>query len=246
MERGVVSEGHLVQLVASQLGMQFFELAEMTIDGAAISAVPGSLCRRYSLIPVGFEGEKLVVAMADPSNVVALDDVRSSAGREIRAGVATRGDIAGAINRHYRSEGELDDISLAIDADEEEFEDLSTIKQVSEDAPIVKYVNLLITQAINDRASDIHLEPTERDLRVRFRIDGVLHEVMRSPKSIQSGVISRLKIMSDMNIAERRIPQDGRLSVNAQSGKVDLRVATLPTVGARRSSCASWTTPRPC
>jgi len=230
VERGVVSEGTLVQLVASQLGMQFFELAEMTIDGAAISAVPGSLCRRYSLIPVGFEGEKLVVAMADPSNVVALDDVRSSAGREIRAGVATRGDIAGAINRHYRSEGELDDISLAIDADEEEFEDLSTIKQVSEDAPIVKYVNLLITQAINDRASDIHLEPTERDLRVRFRIDGVLHEVMRSPKSIQSGVISRLKIMSDMNIAERRIPQDGRLSVNAQSGKVDLRVATLPTV----------------
>ena len=99
-----------------------------------------------------------------------------------------------------------------------------------EDAPIVKFVNLLITQAIQDRASDIHLEPAEHDLRVRFRIDGVLHEVMRSPKSIQSGVISRLKIMADINIAERRIPQDGRLSVNAYGTKVDLRVATLPTV----------------
>jgi type IV pilus assembly protein PilB len=113
---------------------------------------------------------------------------------------------------------------------DEDDEDLSSIKEVVEDAPIVKFVNLLITQGIQDRASDIHLEPTEHDVRVRFRIDGVLHEVMRSPKSIHSGVISRLKIMSDINIAERRIPQDGRLSVNANGQKVDLRVATLPTV----------------
>ena len=107
---------------------------------------------------------------------------------------------------------------------------LDSVKEVVEDAPIVKFVNLLITQAINDRASDIHLEPTERDLRVRFRIDGVLHEIMRSPATIQSGVISRLKIMADINIAERRIPQDGRLSVTAGGKKIDLRVATLPTV----------------
>ena len=99
-----------------------------------------------------------------------------------------------------------------------------------EDAPIVKFVNLLITQAIQDRASDIHIEPAERELRVRFRIDGVLHEVMRSPKTIQSGVISRLKIMADLNIAEKRLPQDGRLSVNVNGKKIDLRVATLPTV----------------
>lgn len=230
VDRGVVAESALVRFVASQLGLPFYELADLTIDGSALALVPGSLCRRHSLIPVGFDGDRLLIAMSDPSNVVALDDLRSSTGRDVRAGVATHNDITAAINRHYRSEGELDDISLAIDAEEEAFDDLTTIKAVSEDAPIVKYVNLLITQAINDRASDIHLEPTEKDLRVRFRIDGVLHEVMHSPKSIQSGVISRLKIMAEMNIAERRIPQDGRLSVNAPGGKVDLRVATLPTV----------------
>ena len=230
VDRGVVAESTLVKFVAGQLGMPFFELADLTIDGSALALVPGSMCRRYLLIPVGFDGDRLQVAMADPSNVVALDDLRSTTGRELRTGVSTHGDIEAAINRHYRSEGELGDISLAIDAEEVENEDLASMKQVSEDAPIVKYVNLLITQAINDRASDIHIEPTENDLRVRFRIDGVLHEVMHSPKSIQSGVISRLKIMSEMNIAERRIPQDGRLSVNAPGGKVDLRVATLPTV----------------
>ena len=117
-----------------------------------------------------------------------------------------------------------------MEAGKETDDDLSNIKEVVEDAPIVKFVNLLITQAIQDRASDIHIEPAERDLRVRFRIDGVLHEVMRSPKSITSGVTSRLKIMADINIAERRIPQDGRLSVNANGKKIDLRVATLPTV----------------
>ncbi len=230
VDRGILPESTLVKFVASQLGMPFYELAEVSVDGSALALVPGSMCRRYALFPVGFSGETLRIAMADPSNVVALDDLRSTTGREIKVGVATRNDIIAAINRHYRSEGELGDISLAIDAEEEEIEDLANVRQISDEAPIVKYVNLLITQAINDRASDIHLEPTETDLRVRFRIDGVLHEVMHSPKSIQSGVISRLKIMCEMNIAERRIPQDGRLTVNVPGGKVDLRVATLPTV----------------
>ena len=140
-----------------------------------------------------------------------------------------RPDVVAAIDRYYRAGEELDDLTTQLDTGEEE-EDLSKVREITEDAPIVRYVNLLITQAIQDRASDIHLEPTEHDLRVRYRIDGVLHEVMRSPRAIQSGVISRLKIMSDINIAERRIPQDGRLSVTAHGKKVDLRVATLPTV----------------
>jgi type IV pilus assembly protein PilB len=148
---------------------------------------------------------------------------------DVKPVVATRADVANAIDRYYRADSDLDDLSSAIDTSDEE-DDLSKVKEIVEDAPIVKYVNLLITQAIQDRASDIHLEPTETDLRVRYRIDGVLHEVMRSPKAIQSGVISRLKIMADINIAERRIPQDGRLSVTAHGRKVDLRVATLPTV----------------
>ncbi len=163
---------------------------------------------------------------------------------DVKPVVATRADVAAAIDRYYRADSDIDDLTSVLDAQEEE-DDLSKVKEIVEDAPIVKYVNLLITQAIQDRASDIHLEPTEHDLRVRFRIDGVLHEVMRSPKAIQSGVISRLKIMADINIAERRIPQDGRLSVNAH-GQARSTCASRPCrrCGARRSSCESWTTPR--
>jgi type IV pilus assembly protein PilB len=150
-------------------------------------------------------------------------------GMDVRPVVATRADVLAAIDRHYRADADLDDLTSALDLGHQ-VEDLSKVREVVEDGPIVKYVNLLITQAIQDRASDIHLEPTETDLRVRYRIDGVLHEVMRSPRAIQSGVISRLKIMADVDIAERRVPQDGRMSVNANGRKVDLRVATLPTV----------------
>jgi type IV pilus assembly protein PilB len=182
------------------------------------------------VVPVRFEGNRLVIAMADPANVIALDDLRTLAKVDLRPVVSTRSDVLAAIDRAYRAGDELDSLTSAMDSRNDDEEDLSKIREVVEDAPIVKFVNLLITQGIQDGASDIHLEPAEYDLRVRFRIDGVLHEVMRSPKSIQSGVISRLKIMADINIAERRIPQDGRLSVNAFGKKVDLRVATLPTV----------------
>ena len=168
--------------------------------------------------------------MADPANVFAIDDIRSITGLEVRALVATRSDVTAALNRYHRADGELGSLMMAIDPRTAEGDDLASVHEVTDDAPIVRYVNLLITQAIADRASDIHLEPTETDLRVRFRIDGVLHEIMRSPKQIASGVISRLKIMADINIAERRKPQDGRLSVVVEGRKIDLRVATLPTV----------------
>jgi type IV pilus assembly protein PilB len=229
IEQGVLTESQLVAALATQIGLRFVDLSEFAVDGSAVGRVPGPVCRRHSAIPIGFEDGRLLVAMADPANVFAVDDIRSLTGMDVKPVVATRADVAAAIDRYYRADSDLDDLTSALDATDEE-DDLSKVKEIVEDAPIVKYVNLLITQAIQDRASDIHLEPTESDLRVRFRIDGVLHEVMRSPKGIQSGVISRLKIMADINIAERRIPQDGRLSVNAHGKKIDLRVATLPTV----------------
>jgi len=229
IEQGVLTESQLVSALATQIGLRFVDLSDFAVDGSAVGRVPGQVCRRHSAMPIGFEDGKLLVAMADPANVFAMDDIRSLTGLEVKAVVATRADLAAAIDRYYRADSDMDDISAVLDAQEEE-DDLSKVKEIVEDAPIVKYVNLLITQAIQDRASDIHLEPTETDLRVRFRIDGVLHEIMRSPKAIQSGVISRLKIMADINIAERRIPQDGRLTVNTNGKKVDLRVATLPTV----------------
>jgi type IV pilus assembly protein PilB len=228
VDRGVLSESQLVAALAKQIGMRFVDLSDFPVDGAALASVPQAVARRYNALPIGYEDGKLIVAMSDPANVFALDDIRSITGLDVKPVVSTKADVLSAINRYHRAEGDLDDISMALDVEEDE--DLSNLKEVVEDAPIVKFVNLLITQAINDRASDIHLEPTERDLRVRFRIDGVLHDIMRSPRNIQNGVISRLKIMADINIAERRIPQDGRLSVNAAGKKVDLRVATLPCV----------------
>jgi type IV pilus assembly protein PilB len=228
VDRGVLTESQLVAALAQQIGMQFVDLSEFPVDGAALASVSPVVCRRYNALPIGYDDGKLLVAMSDPANVFALDDIRSITGIEVKPVVATKSDVAAAINRFYRADSDLDDLTMALDNDDSA--ELEGLKEVVEDAPIVRFVNLLITQAINDRASDIHLEPTERDLRVRFRIDGVLHEIMRSPRNIQAGVISRLKIMADINIAERRIPQDGRLSVNITGKKIDLRVATLPTV----------------
>jgi type IV pilus assembly protein PilB len=228
VDRGVLTESQLVAALAQQIGLRFVDLTEFSVDGSAVARVPDAV-RRHTALPIGYEDGKLLVAMADPANVFAIDDIRSLTGFEVKPLVATRADVIAAINRYHRSDTDFDELTMSLDTSDEA-EDLSKVKEVTEDAPIVKFVNLLITQAIQDRASDIHIEPAEKDMRVRFRIDGVLHEVMRSPKNIQSGVISRLKIMAEINIAERRIPQDGRLSVNANGKKIDLRVATLPTV----------------
>jgi type IV pilus assembly protein PilB len=230
VDLGVLSESQLVAALAQQIGMDFVDLTDFPVDGSAVSRVSDAVCRRHTALPIGYDDGRLVVAMADPANVFGLDDMRSLSGMEIKPVVATKADVLAAINRYHRGDAELDDLTIAMEAGHDDDIELNSVKEVVEDAPIVKFVNLLITQAIQDRASDIHIEPTERDLRVRFRIDGVLHEVMRSPKTITAGVTSRLKIMADINIAERRIPQDGRLSVNANGKKIDLRVATLPTV----------------
>ena len=230
IDHGVVGEDDLVATLAAQIGLEFVELADEQIDPTAVATVSAALARRYQALPIRWEETRLVVAMADPSNVFALDDIRTITGAEVRTVVATRTAILDAIDRHHRLDGEVEDISAQAAAESTDDDDLSRVKEVVEDAPIVKLVNLLITQAVQERASDIHIEPTERDVRIRYRIDGVLHEKMRSPKNIQSGLISRLKIMADINIAERRIPQDGRVSVRLGEKQVDLRVATLPTV----------------
>jgi type IV pilus assembly protein PilB len=230
VDAGAVTEAQLVQSLAQQIGLPFVDLNDYPVDGSAVASVPASLARRHGCLPIGYEEGRLVVAMADPANVVAVDDIRSLTGREVRPVVVTRPDVTAAINRFHRADSDLDQLTTTMGGNENGSEDLTALKEVVEDAPIVKFVNLLITQAINDRASDIHLEPGEHQLRVRFRIDGVLHEIMRSPRAIQAGVISRLKIMAEMDIAERRVPQDGRLSVSVAGKKIDLRVASLPTV----------------
>ena len=234
IELGFVSEGSLVSILAEQLGLEYIDLNEAQIDPLAVSMVPEATARRHSCIPVRIDDmNRLVVAMADPANVVAVDDIRALTKRDVKAIVSTKADVLSAIQRHYRIDRTAE--TLAEEAAAEKEAETKSLESVvasagAEDAPIIKLVNLLITQAINDRASDIHIEPDEKTLRVRFRIDGVLHEVMSPPKSVQSGITSRLKIMAEINIAERRIPQDGRISIVVQGKAVDIRVATLPTV----------------
>ncbi|HVM53267.1 MAG TPA: ATPase, T2SS/T4P/T4SS family [Acidimicrobiales bacterium] len=227
---GVITEAQLVGALAEQAGLEFVDLGDHQVDPTAASTITDALARRYQALPIAWEGSTLVVAMADPANVLAVDDIRSVTGADVRPVVSTREAIESAINRVHRLDAEVEDVTtLALDTAPDD-EDLASLREVTEDAPIVKLANLIIRQAVQDRASDIHIEPTEYDVRVRYRIDGVLHEVMRPPKRVQSGLISRLKIMADLNIAEKRVPQDGRLSANIASKQVDLRVATLPTV----------------
>ncbi len=234
VEGGVVTESQVASARAAQLGLPFVDLTEYPVERSAVALVNPQLLRRHEVLPIGRDGERLLLAMADPRDVVALDDVRAAVRLQVRPVVAERSDLLAAIARLVRSDGELSELTTAI-VKENEGSSASSLVPVAEeptedDAPIVRFVNLLISQAIADHASDIHIEPAERDMTVRYRIDGVLHEMQRAPKNIQNGVISRLKIMSDIDIAERRKPQDGRMSVIHGGKQIDLRVATLPTV----------------
>jgi type IV pilus assembly protein PilB len=230
IEMGLITETSLVGALAKQVGLEFIDLTDSRIDGSAAALIPEAVAKRYVALPISFEGERLVVAMSDPSNVYAMDDIRTMTGRDVKPVVATRTDILAAISRTQRMEGSIESLAERVEEGIDDDMDILKTKELVEEAPIVKLVNLLITQAVNDRASDIHIEPQERDLRIRYRIDGVLHEVMRSPKTIQAGVLSRLKIMAEMDIAERRIPQDGRVGLVLGDKAIDLRVASLPTV----------------
>jgi type IV pilus assembly protein PilB len=234
IESGAVTEIDVIRTLASQVGLQFVDLSEQSIDASVAAMIPEALARRYRAMPIGWDEDRLVVVMADPANVFAVDDIRAITGADVKTVVATESQISEALDRYHRLDTEVDSLAQTAAEELSDGDELAKVRDVVDDAPIVKFVNLLITQAVADRASDIHVEPTERDLRIRFRIDGVLHEVMQSPKSIQNGVISRLKVMSDINIAERRIPQDGRMSLTVSGKPIDVRIATLPTVNGEK------------
>jgi type IV pilus assembly protein PilB len=227
----MVKESDLMAALAKQIGFRFVDLTEYTIDGSAAGLIPEQVARRYRALPIGYEDSRLLVAMADPANLFALDDIRTITGMDLMPVVATAADIESAIRKYSRMDESVQKMATeASSAAEDDIADLERAAASIEEGPIVKMVNLLISQAIADRASDIHIEPMEREVRIRYRIDGVLAEVMRSPKNIQAGLTSRLKVMADINIAERRVPQDGRIGLTVGGKSIDLRVATLPTV----------------
>ncbi len=234
IDLGYIRERDLVRALAEQVGLEFVDLTDYRVDAAATTLLPEALSRRYRAIPIGEEDGKLLVAMSDPANMYALDDIRTITGRDVRPLVATANDVEQAIHKYSGMGDQVE--ALATEAADliDETAELGGAETAIEDAPIVKLVQAIMTQAVADRASDVHIEPTEKDVRVRFRVDGVLHEVMHSPKSIQNGLISRLKVMADLNIAEKRIPQDGRVSIRVGSRSLDLRLATLPTVNGEK------------
>ena len=231
VDAGLVDRRDVVRTAAAAAGLSYVDLSEYSVNAAAAALLPADFARRANVLPFDRQDGELLVAVSarQAGNIDLKDDLTRLTRHRIRFVIAGRTEIEAKINQVYRAEGELDDLTSGLVVDEPD-DDLSSFTEVSAEAPVVRFVNLLITQAISDRASDIHIEPAESDLRVRYRIDGVLHDAHRSPKSIHSGVVSRLKIMADMNIAERRVPQDGRMSVSHQGRKVDLRIATLPTV----------------
>lgn len=234
IDLGLVRESDLVQALAEQVGLEFVDLAEYQIDASATALLPEAVARRYRALPIGERDGKLLVAMSDPANVYALDDIRIITNRDVLPVVATASDVEAAIRKYANLGTDVEEMADEIASSKADVDDLAALEIAVEEAPIVKLVTAIINQAVGDRAADIHIEPTERDVRVRFRVDGVLHEVMHSPKKIQAGLISRLKVMADLNIAENRLPQDGRVSLKVGGKSIDLRVATLPTVYGER------------
>ncbi len=233
VDLGYATQGGILSVMAKQIGIPYIDFSVTSPDANAIAVVPKDLATRYTLMPVEIVDDELVVAMADPQNVLALDDLRIITGYEIKPAISTKDDIVAAVQEFYKVAATLSDDEMR-GADELEGMSLENLTEVTDEAPIVKLVNFIINKAVADRASDIHVEPQEKDLRVRYRIDGVLHELMRSPKGTQAAILSRFKIMADMDIAETRKPQDGHCALTIGGHSMDFRVSTLPTVYGER------------
>jgi type IV pilus assembly protein PilB len=238
--KGLASEADLMWGMAKEMGLEFIDLDRFPVDYTHASKVPEHFAERHNFLVIGRDDdETYVVAMSNPTNVYALDDLRTVLGRKVRIVVAARSQIAAHIRQAYHGGGDPTSAAERASAGmgapagalpDEEITDLASERALAEDAPIIRYVNLLILQALNERASDIHIEPTAEHLRIRFRIDGVLHDISTAPRNIAPAVTTRVKVMADMDIAEHRLPQDGRVSLSVGPRQIDLRVSTLPTI----------------
>jgi type IV pilus assembly protein PilB len=228
LEQGIIDADQLSRTVAERYGLDYVDLNVYPVDMSAANLISVGSARRTRAIPVGrVDKSTLLLAVADPANVLAIDDIQMATGLNCRVAVASPDDIDALIARLNTLSSA---VSEAVDESDEDGEpELTDLRASAEDAPVIKLVFSVLGQAANEGASDIHFEPGEDDMRVRFRVDGVLREAARVPKKMVSGVVSRLKIMSDMDIAEKRVPQDGRVSVNVEDRRVDLRIVTLPT-----------------
>jgi type IV pilus assembly protein PilB len=224
-QKGIITEQQLIEAIEFQLGVPHVKLENFLIEKEVIDLVPEELARRYKVMPLKKRGNRLTLAMADPLDYFAIDDIRMTVGMSIDPVIATRSSLDQAIEKYYGFQHSLTEVLKDVSVDE------MTEEQVrSDDAPIVRMVNQLIEQAVEERASDIHIDAQRTEVVVRFRIDGELHTQMRLPKHLQSVLTARIKIMASLNIAERRLSQDGRIQLQVRGRMIDLRVATLPTI----------------
>ncbi len=227
IEDGVVNSHQLARALAERNGLDYVDLNEFEVDKGAAHLLDPSKARRYRTIPIAFMGERtLLVATADPANVLALDDITMATGYEVRRAVASAEDIEALVGTLSK----LDESVQELDLEDEEPAQVIELRESADDAPVVKLVHTVIADAVARGASDIHFEPRQGDMRVRFRIDGVVSDSTTVPRHLVAGLVSRVKIMSDLDIAERRAPQDGRVGLTVDGRRVDLRVATLPVV----------------
>ena len=231
IDDGVLTELDLAKALASKFGVSFLDLSDTQLEPAAAGYIDEKLARRYGAAPIRFlDGNTLLVAMVDPQNLLVLQDLEIITGFSIQPAMASEEDIYGAIATIYRDRPDIDESAVEDAAFEEAAGELGDIREATDEAPIIKLVHSVIAQSVDDGASDIHFEPQAKELMIRFRVDGVLHEIMSIPRRMQAGVTSRLKIMAELDIAERRVPQDGRIGLMVGGKPIDMRVATLPTV----------------
>ncbi len=235
---GMIEDSELTSFLSKQYGVPAINLAEFDIDQEVIALVPKEEAEKHCLIPVNRSGSTVSVAMSDPSNIFAIDDIKFITGYNVEVMVASEQAIKEALEKWYRSGPSYEDVMDGFDEGEidygsegEEEVDVVSLESKAEEAPVVRLCNLVLIDAIKKHASDIHVEPYEKDFRVRYRIDGVLYEVMKPPMKLKTAITSRLKIMSQLDIAERRLPQDGRIKLKLGQGReMDFRVSVLPTL----------------
>jgi type IV pilus assembly protein PilB len=226
LEAGIVNSGQLAQALAERNGLDYVDLNVFDVDKGAASMIDGSKARRYRTVPIAFLADReLLVATADPANLLALDDITMATGLEVRRAVASPEDIDALIENLGSLESSVHEIE-----DEEAEAQVIELRDSADDAPVVKLVHAVIADAVRRGASDIHFEPYPNEMRVRCRVDGVVFDSTTVPRHLASGLVSRIKIMAELDIAEKRIPQDGRIGLSVDGNYVDLRVATLPVV----------------
>ncbi len=238
VELGLVSPEQIAAALSAQLGIPYVRLADYTITPDLIQKIPVQVAKRHKLIPIEEVGAKLIVAVADPLDITALDDLQLMLGLEIEPVIAAESDVMRAIEQQYgeaASQSVENVLQELTEQDVQLIQDVDGVlgggtEHVGSETPVIRLVNMIILQSLRDRASDIHIEPFEHRFQVRERIDGVLKELPSPPRALQSGIVSRVKVMADLNIAETRLPQDGRIRVKLAGKEIDIRVSSLPTM----------------